>query len=222
MVLRLNGRRAIEAECDPNPEMADATPAKVVESIKDEINAIKLPPGYTKRWVGEGELQGDAMSNLMKYVPITAFIILIILLLLFNSWKKVWLVLLCLPFVLCGIAPLLLISGTPFTFMAIIGLMGLMGMMIKNIIVLLDEINRQQTEEGLPAYNAVIEATVSRVRPVLMASLTTIVGMIPLMGDPMYGSLALTIMGGLTMGTVITLILLPLLYAALYKVERNK
>lgn len=220
LVHRLNGRRVIEAECDPNPLMADATPAKVVESIKDRIDAIQLPDGYSMRWVGEGELQGDAMKNLLKFVPITAFIILAILLMLFNSWKKLWLILICLPFVFVGIAPALLVSGTPFTFMAIIGLMGLMGMMVKNSIVLVDEINRQQTEEGRAPYHAVVEATVSRVRPVLMASLTTIVGMIPLFGDPMYGSLALTIMGGLTAGTVITLILLPLFYTVIFRIRK--
>ena len=88
--------------------------------------------------------------------------------------------------------------------------------MVKNAIVLVDEINRLQREERMPAYRAVIEATVSRVRPVLMASLTTIVGMIPLLGDPMYGSMAITIMGGLTVGTVITLLLLPFFYTVLF------
>lgn len=220
LVRRLNGQRVIEAECDPNPLLPDATPAKVVESIRNEINAIPLPDGYSMRWVGEGEVQEDAMMNLLKFVPITVFIILAILLMLFNSWKKLWLILLCLPFVFIGIVPALWISGTPFTFMAIIGLMGLMGMMVKNSIVLVDEINRQQTEEGRAPYHAVVEATVSRVRPVLMASLTTIVGMIPLLGDPMYGSLALTIMGGLTAGTVITLILLPLFYTAIFRIRK--
>ena len=219
-VRRLNGRRVIEAECDPNPYNPDATPAKVVQEIKSGIEAIKLPAGYTMRWVGEGELQADAITNLLKYIPITAFIIIVILLMLFNSWHKLWLTLLCLPFVMIGIAPALLLSGTPFTFMAIIGLMGLMGMMMKNVIVLLDEINRQETEEGRHPYHAVIEASVSRVRPVLMASLTTIVGMIPLLGDPMYGSLAIAIMAGLAAGTVITLILIPLFYTAFYRIKR--
>ena len=200
--------------------LPDATPAKVVESIRKQIDAIELPAGYSMRWVGEGELQGDAMENLLKYMPVTVFIILMILLMLFNSWKKLWLILLCLPFVFIGITPALLFTGTPFTFMAIIGLMGLMGMMVKNSIVLVDEINRQQTEEGREPYHAVVEATVSRVRPVLMASLTTIVGMMPLLGDPMYGSLALTIMGGLTAGTVITLILLPLFYTAIFHIRK--
>lgn len=219
-VMRLNGKRVIEAQCDPNYALFDATPAKAVASIKDEIEAISLPNGYEMRWVGEGELQHDAILNLLKYVPITIFLILGILLLLFNSWKKVGLILLCLPFVLCGIVPSLYFLRQPFTFMAIIGMMGLMGMMVKNAIVLVDEINRLITEEHQHPYHAVVEATVSRVRPVLMASLTTIVGMIPLIGDPMYGSMAITIMGGLTVGTIITLILLPLFYTALFHIKK--
>lgn len=219
-IYRLNGQRAIEAECDPNTDLYEATPAKVVASIQKEIERIPLPDGYKMRWVGEGELQGEAIGNLMKYLPVTLFIILGILLLLFNSWKKVILILLCFPFVFCGITPALLLFRQPFTFMAIIGMMGLIGMMVKNAIVLVDEINRLQQEEHLHPYHAVVEATVSRVRPVLMASLTTIVGMIPLVNDPMYGSMAITIMGGLTVGTLITLVLLPIFYTALFHIHK--
>ena len=220
MVMRVDGQRAIEAECDPNTDLYDATPAKVLASITDDIESIPLPDGYKMRWVGENELQTEAIGGLLKYVPLMVFIILMILLLLFNSWKKVILILMCFPFVLCGITPSLLLFKQPFTFMAIIGMMGLIGMMVKNAIVLVDEINRLQTEERKHPYHAVIEATVSRVRPVLMASLTTIVGMIPLLGDPMYGSMAITIMGGLTVGTIITLILLPLFYTALFHIHQ--
>lgn len=222
VVMRLNGRRVIEAECDPNPDCPQATPAKAVSSIKDQIENIPLPDGYTMRWVGEGEIQGEAIGNLMKFIPITIFLILAILLLLFNSWRKVILILLCFPFVFCGITPSLLLTGQPMTFMAIIGMLGLIGMMVKNAIVLVDEINRLQTEEHMHPYKAVIEATVSRVRPVLMASLTTIVGMIPLVTDPMYASMAITIMGGLTVGTIITLILLPLFYTAMFRIGRPR
>lgn len=220
VVMRLNGQRVIEAECDPNSEIDEATPAKVVESIKKDVEAIELPAGYSMRWVGEGELQSDAIANLMKYVPLTIFIILAILLLLFNSWKKVFLILICFPFVFCGIVPSLLITNQPMTFMAIIGMMGLIGMMVKNAIVLVDEINRLQTEEKKSPYTAVVEATVSRVRPVLMASLTTIVGMLPLVTDPMYNSMAITIMGGLAVGTLITLILLPIFYTVLFNIKK--
>ena len=111
LVLRLNGQRVIEAECDPNPDNPYATPAKAVSSIRDEIEAIPLPDGYTMRWVGEGEVQGEAIGNLMKFVPITVFLILAILLLLFNDWRKVILILLCFPFVFCGITP----SSSPIT-----------------------------------------------------------------------------------------------------------
>ncbi len=219
-VYRINGQRAIETECDPNADLYDATPAKVVASIRHDIEAIRLPAGYRMRWVGEGEVQEESIGNLMKYLPLTIFIILAILLLLFNSWKKVILILLCFPFVFCGITPALLMFRQPFTFMAIIGMMGLIGMMVKNAIVLVDEINRLQTQEHQHPYHAVVEATVSRVRPVLMASLTTIVGMIPLVQDPMYGSMAITIMGGLTVGTLITLVLLPVFYTIFFKVKR--
>ena len=215
-VFRVNGQRAIEAECDPNTDLYDATPAKVMASIRPAIDAIPLPDGYQRKWIGESEMQDEAIGGLMKYVPITLFIVLATLLLLFNSWKKTILILICFPFVFCGITPALLLFHQPFTFMAIVGVQGLVGMMVKNAIVLVDEINRLQTEEHMPAYQSVIEATVSRVRPVLMASLTTIVGMIPLLGDPMYGSMAITIMGGLTVGTIITLLLLPFFYTVLF------
>ncbi|MDE7413408.1 MAG: efflux RND transporter permease subunit [Muribaculaceae bacterium] len=222
MMRRLNGRRVIEAECDPDPENSEATPTKVISDIKEKIETIPLPPGYSMRWVGEGEMQTEATANVLKFMPITLFLIVIILLLLFNSWRKVALILICFPFVAIGIVVALLIADSPFTFMAIIGMMGLIGMMIKNAIVLVDEIGRLQKEEGMHPYHAVIEATVSRVRPVMMASLTTIVGMIPLIFDPMYGSMAITIMGGLTAGTAITLLLLPVFYTAFMRIRKPK
>ena len=220
-VMRLNGRRAIEAECDPNPDIDGATPAKVMSEIQDKIEAIPLPDGYQLRWVGEGEVQSEAIGNIMKYVPITIFIILGILLFLFNSWRKVILILICFPFVFCGITPSLLLSGQPFTFMGIIGLIGLIGMMTKNAIVLVDEITRRCREEDETPYESVVNATISRVRPVIMASVTTIVGMIPLVNDPMYGSMAIAIMGGLTVGTIITLILLPIFYTTLFRIRKQ-
>ena len=220
VVLRLNGRRAIEAECDPDPDNVNATPAKVVSSIKKDIEAICLPEGYEMKWRGDIGVQNEAMGNILKYVPLTLFLMLGILLLLFGTWKKVILIISCFPFVLCGIVPALLATGQPFTFMAMIGMIGLIGMMVKNAIVLVDEITRLQKEEGSSAYDAVLGATVSRVRPVLMASLTTIVGMVPLLGDPMYGAMAVCIMAGLAVGTMITLLLLPVLYSVFYHIRR--
>ena len=220
-VYRVNGQRTIEAQCDPNTGLYQGTPAKVEQEIKDKIAAIELPEGYSMYWAGEGKLKNQAMTNILKFVPLTMAIIVLILLLMFNNWKEVGSVLICLPFALCGIVPSLLLFRQPFTFMAVLGMMGLLGMMTKNGIVLIDEINRLYKVEHQSAYHAVVEATVSRVRPVILASLTTILGMAPLLGDPMYGSMAITIMSGLTVGTIITLILLPIFYSAFFHVKNT-
>ncbi|MBO6117875.1 MAG: efflux RND transporter permease subunit [Bacteroidales bacterium] len=221
VVYRVNGVRSIEAECDFNADNSDATAAKALASVQKQIEDIPLPEGYKLRWVGEIELQSDAIMGLMKYVPLMLFLILGVLLLLFNSWKQVFLIFICFPFVICGIVPSLLLTGQAFTFMAIIGVMGLMGMMVKNSIVLIDEVNRLIKEEKLDSYSAIVNATVSRVRPVIMASATTIVGMLPLLTDPMYCSMAIVIMGGLAVGTFITLILLPTFYSLFYRVSKK-
>lgn len=219
-ITRLNGRRVIEAECDPDPLNPDATPAKVEAWLKDHLDRIQIPEGYETRFVGESELSGEAIEKLIGFMPTILLIVFVVLLCLFNNWKKLFVVLVSFPFVLCGIVPLLLLTDTPFTFIAILGFMGLIGMMVKNAIVLVDEITRLSTEEGQHLFHAVINATLSRVRPVMLASFTTIVGMIPLISDPMYGSLAVVVIGGLFVGTIVTLLLLPLFYSLLFKVKK--
>ena len=217
---RVNGQRAIEAECDHNVDIYEGTPSRLMQDIQSKIEAIALPPGYTLKWVGENDVSDEALGNIYSTVPLIVFLICGVLLLLFGNWRTVFLILMCIPFVLCGIVPTLLIFSKPFTFMAIIGFMGLMGMMVKNAIVLIDEINRLQKEENVPVYKAIVDASVSRVRPVLLASLTTILGMLPLANDPMYSAMSITIMAGLAVGTLITLVLLPVLYATAFKVKK--
>lgn len=158
----------------------------------------------------------------MSYMPMVLLIVFLVLLLLFNNWRKLFIVIICFPFVICGIVPLLLLTDTPFTFIAILGFMGLIGMMVKNAIVLLDEIIRLTVEEHVDEYEAIVRATISRVRPVMLASFTTILGMLPLIPDAMYGSLAVTVIGGLAVGTVVTLLLLPLFYSILFKVKKSQ
>jgi len=131
------------------------------------------------------------------------------------------LILFCLPFAAVGVAAALLLTDTPFTFMGIIGVVGLMGMLIKNSIVLVDEITRL-TREIVEPYNAIIQSIINRTRPVVMVSFTTILAMLPLIPDPMYGSLAVVVIGGLTFGTIITLILLPIFYALLFNINKPK
>ena len=222
VVMRVNGERNIEAQCDPDFDQYDATPTKVEDDIRSDIEKIKLPKGYSMEWKGENANSSEAIGDLLKYLPITIFLIVLVLLMLFNNWRKVGLIMICFPFVLCGIVPALLVCRQPFTFMVVLGLFGLIGMMIKNAIVLVDEINRRTTEDKEEPYSAVVNATVSRTRPVVMASLTTIVGMIPLIGDPMYSSMAIAVIGGLTAGTIITLMLLPLLYTVFFKIKTPK
>lgn len=216
---RYNGQRAIQAEADPDPLNPDATPAKIVADITDAIKAIPLPAGYTMRFAGEDEMSNRAYELVFGFIPMILMIVFIVLLLLFNNWRKLILILACFPFVICGIVPLLLITDSSFTFIAILGFMGLIGMMVKNAIVLVDEINRLQTQEGVAPYDAIIRASLSRVRPVMLASLTTILGMIPILTDAMYGSMAITVLGGLFVGTIITLLLLPLFYSLLFKIK---
>ncbi len=220
LVRRHNGKRAIEVECDPNPYNVDATPDKILANIRDQIASIPLPIGYELNWIGSKKDADEGVRQVLQYGALSILIVLVVLLVLFNSWKKLAIILLCLPFVVCGIVPALFLTQKPFTFMAIIGIIGLLGMMVKNAIVLIDEIDRLQTT-GESIYNAIVEATISRTRPVLMASLTTIVGMVPLLSDPMYGSMAVAIMGGLAIGTLVTLLLLPLLYALFFGVKNN-
>lgn len=222
LIYRYNGEAAIQVECDPDPYNPEATPDKLLKSVKSEIEKIKLPNGYKMRFVGENEVSDDAMGKVFQNIPAMVVILIIVLLLLFNDWRKLAVIILCFPFVLCGIVPALLLTDTPFTFLAILGLMGLVGMMMKNAIVLVDEINALTTKQRLELFPAIVQATLSRVRPVLLASLTTVAGMIPLVNDPMYGPLAVTVIGGLIVGTLVTLLFLPVLYSLFFKVKARK
>ena len=216
VVRRVNGQRAIQAQCDP---LEGYSPALVRTTSLGEISNIELPDGYQMRWVGEQELQGDALRNIFRYLPISIMLIILTLILLFNDFRKPIIVLMCIPMAFIGIVPGMILAGQPFTFMAIIGSFGLMGMIVKNAIVLLDELEKL-IAEGKERYHAIIDATISRTRPVLMASFTTILGMIPLFGDPMYASMATAIISGLLIGTLITLLFVPILYAAFFGVKR--
>ncbi|MBN2484625.1 MAG: efflux RND transporter permease subunit [Bacteroidales bacterium] len=218
VVHRTDGKRSIEAQCDP---VEGISPALLRKSLLKDINAIELPDGYNMRWVGEYELQNMALRNIFKFLPISIMLIVLTLIVLFNDFRRPIIVLACIPLAIIGIVPGLILTGKPFTFMAIIGSIGLAGMLIKNSIVLLDEINKKM-HEGHGHYEAIIKATVSRTRPVIMASLTTILGMLPLFFDPMYSSMAVAIISGLLAGTIITLIFVPILYAVLFNIHKEK
>lgn len=218
VVRRVNGKRTIQAQCDP---VDGKSPAELQAELDQEISKISLPDGYEFHWIGESELKTDAMREILKLLPLAGGIIVLILLLLFNDYRRPLIILLCLPMSMVGIVPGLILTGQPFSFIAIVGVIGLAGMIIKNAIVLLDEIELKLKTES-SAYRAVVEATIYRVRPVIMASMTTILGMIPLILDPMYASMAVAIISGLLIGTLITLIFVPILYSVFYRVKIQK
>ncbi|MFO7658255.1 MAG: efflux RND transporter permease subunit [Bacteroidales bacterium] len=218
VVKRVNGKRAIQAQCDP---LDGYSPALLRKTIRKQVESIPLPNGYAFKWMGEYELQGSALKNIFRFLPIAIALIILVLILLFNDLRRPAIVILCIPMAIIGIVPGLILLGMPFTFMAIIGTVGLIGMLIKNSIVLLDEIEVKM-HEGHDHYNAIIYATVSRTRPVLMASLTTILGMAPLLLDPMYQSMAAAVISGLLVGTIITLIFVPILYAVFHNVHKGR
>ena len=218
VVRRVNGRRAIQVQCEP---LDDYSPALVRNTSLKEIEAIPLPPGYSLTWVGEYELQREALINIFRYLPISVLLIIVTLILLFNDFRKPLIVLICIPMALIGIVPGMILAGQPFTFMAIIGSFGLMGMIVKNAIVLLNEAENL-IAKGAAKHAALINATISRARPVLLASFTTILGMLPLLNDPMYASMAVAIISGLLVGTMITLLFVPILYASFYGVKAGE
>ena len=215
VVVRYNGQRAQRLQCSPRPGVGTEAAR---QAIAEEIEKIQLPEGYSLTWEGEKKASDQSMKYLFNGFPICIVTMILILIMLFKDYKKPAIIFCCIPLVVVGVIPMVLISGKPFGFVAIVGVLGLIGMMIKNGIVLMDEITLE-ISQGISARRALIQSSKSRLRPVMMASLTTILGMIPLVPDAMFGSLAVTIMGGLFVGTLITLIFIPVLYSIFFKVR---
>lgn len=214
VVRRYNGQRAIAAQCNNAPGY---TAAEVRNRLLPHIEAIPIPPGYRTAWQGEYLASTESQSYLFKNVPIAVVIILAILIALFRDFRKPLMILLCLPLAITGVVAGMLLAGKEFGFVAIVGALGLVGMMIKNGVVLVDEVDIQ-IRSGKAPFAALVDASTSRLRPVFLAAMTTILGMIPLINDDMFGALAVTIMGGLFIGTVITLVILPILYSLFFHI----
>lgn len=215
LVRRYNGQRAIAAQCN-NVMGVTANAARA--SLLPKIDSIKLPPGYTTEWQGEYLASQESKQYLFNYIPLAMVLIFTILLLLFKDFKRPIMILACLPLAFIGIVSGMLIANKEFGFVAIVGALGLIGMMIKNGVVLVDEIDLE-IRNGVKPIQAVIEGSATRLRPVFLAAITTILGMVPLVSDDMFGALAVTIMGGLFVGTIITLIILPILYTLITRIK---
>ena len=216
VVMRYNGQRQQRVQCSPAEGYSAASAKELLDRMIAE--QMTLPEGYKLEWQGEAAASKSSMKYLFNNYPLSILLMIAILIMLFKDYKVPALIFCCIPLILVGVIPAVLLSGKAFGFVAIVGVLGLVGMMIKNGIVLMDEINLQ-ISEGRQPREALIRSSLSRLRPVSMASVTTVLGMIPLLPDAMFGSLAVTIMGGLIAGTVIVLLFIPVLYALFYKIK---
>ncbi|USD38873.1 efflux RND transporter permease subunit [Ferrimonas sp. SCSIO 43195] len=217
LIQRKDRKRTITVMADHNV-LGDETADVLFKRIRPQVEALVLPAGYELEWGGEYESTLDAQSSLFGSLPMGYLFMFIITVVLFNSFRKPAVIWLTVPLSLIGVTIGLLVTNQPFTFTALLGLLSLSGMVLKNGIVLLDQINLE-LESGKEPYQAIVDSAISRVRPVSNAALTTILGMIPLVFDAFFASLAVTIMFGLGFATVLTLVVVPVLYAIFFKIK---
>ncbi len=213
IIWRWDRRRAITVQCSPN----GVTAPTLRNAVLDKFNAIKLPPGYRLNWDGEYSSAKQSQDALVPGIVPAVVIMLFILVALFNGFRPMLICIGVIPFVIIGITGGLLLTQTPFGFIALLGAMSLSGMMIKNAVVLLDEVNANLAR-GRSPYDSVIEAAVSRLNPVVNAAGTTVLGVLPMLQDVFWVALAVTIFFGLIVGTMLTMIMVPTLYALLYRI----
>ncbi|MCY9824892.1 efflux RND transporter permease subunit [Vibrio chagasii] len=217
LIIRKNRKRMLTVMADPDL-LGEETASTLQKRLQPQIEAIEMPPGYSLEWGGEYESSADAQASLFTTMPLGYLFMFLITVFLFNSVKEPLIVWLTVPLALIGVTTGLLALNTPFGFMALLGFLSLSGMLLKNGIVLLDQIEIEM-KSGKDPYVAVVDAALSRVRPVCMAAITTILGMIPLLPDIFFKPMAVTIMFGLGFATVLTLIVVPVLYRLFHKID---
>ena len=218
VVMRTDGRRSIKAQAMP----LNGTSTETLRAdLAAQLDTLSLPTGYSMKWEGEYGASSEAMHYLFRYYPLALVLMVGILIMLFGDFRKPLVVIFSLPVLLIGVVWGMYFSGKTFTFTAIVAVLGLLGMMVKNVIVLLDEVVLL-TSAGTPPYEALIQSAKSRVRPVMLASATTILGMLPLLGDALFGPTAVVIMAGLIVASVATIVFTPLVYALLHGIRNER
>ena len=218
VVKRYNRQRVMKAQCDPGRVV---NTMRLYAALRDSVlRGVVLPEGYSMKVFGEQESQQESNSALARYMPLTMVLIFIVLLLLFRNYREPVVILLMIPLIFIGVVLGLAVTGKVFNFFSLLGLLGLVGMNIKNAVVLVGQVGVLRSE-GKDAYEALTAATRSRIVPVAMASGTTILGMLPLLFDSMFGAMAATIMGGLLVATLLTVCVLPVVYAIFYNIRKS-
>ena len=198
IIMRRDRVRTIEAMADPFP---GALASELLEAVKPQIDAIELPPEYTLSWGGELEDSSRAQSYIAAGVAVPLLLMVLVLVMLFNNLRQPLAIMLTVPLAVIGVSVGLLLANEPFGFMALLGFLSLSAMLIKNAIVLIDEINLEGSPGRTPL-EAVLNAGVSRIRPVSMAAGPTVLGILPLFADPFFFGMAVTCIGGLSFSTV--------------------
>ncbi|MDE0886664.1 MAG: efflux RND transporter permease subunit [Myxococcota bacterium] len=217
IIIRRDRVRTITVYCDP----LVGQPSNLFSRLRPQVEALELPVGYSLEWGGEYEDSGDALNALVGSVSTFVLLMVLITICLFNSLKQPLVIWLNVPLALIGVTVGLLLTGQPFGFMSILGFLSLMGMLIKNAIVLVDQINFE-LDEGKARLSAVIDSCTSRLRPVAMAAATTALGMIPLVTDAFFSAMAVTIIFGLIFATVLTMVILPVFYSIVFNIGMDE
>ncbi|MCL1080034.1 efflux RND transporter permease subunit [Parashewanella spongiae] len=218
LMRRENRSWMIKAEADPLPgELASDLRNRLVP----QMDKIQLPNGYKMEWGGEYKDSKDSQDDLASTLPLGLGTMVIIVFLLFGTVKQPVLIWCVVPLALIGVVVGLLSTGIPMEFMGILGLLSLSGLLVKNAIVLVDQIDLE-IKEGKPRLDAIVDAATSRVRPVTMGALTTVLGIIPLFFDAFFKSMSVVLGFGLTFATLLTLIVMPVLYSVFFKVGNDE
>lgn len=218
LVLKLDRVLRIKAQSDPADGVISGD---LFNRVRPKIEAMELPPGYRLDWAGEYGSSKDANDNLASVIPLGFLSMVLVVVLLFNALRQPLVIWLTVPLALIGVVFGLVVTGTPFEFMAILGLLSLSGLLIKNAIVLVDQMDIE-IAEGKARFDAIVDSAASRVRPVLMGAITTILGVIPLFGDAFFKSMAVVLVFGLTFATILTLLVVPALYAVIFRVRNSE
>ena len=216
IIKRRDRKRTLAVLADPGP---NSNPFALHAELREPAEALNFPQGYHLQWGGEYETQQDANEAVFAFVPLGVLVMIVITTFMFNSISQTLVVWITVPLAIIGVAYGLWLMNAPFSFTALLAVLSLIGMQIKNGIVLVEEIKRLREEEKHHWYYAISYASVSRLRPVSMAAVTTLLGMIPLLSDVFFQPMAVTIMFGLGFATVLTLIVIPVLFALFYGVK---
>ncbi|WP_104203764.1 efflux RND transporter permease subunit [Billgrantia saliphila] len=218
LIHRRNRVRTLTVQADPAEGI---TAAAALSTVRENIEAMSLPPGYSLSWGGEYENSSDAQASLGRQLPLSFVAMLLVSILLFGKLRQPLIIWLVVPMSICGVVIGLLLIGLPFSFTALLGMLSLSGMLMKNAIVLVDEIDAQ-IGSGKERLSALIDASISRLRPVTLAAGTTILGMLPLLTDAFFNSMAVTIMGGLAFASLLTLFAVPVFYSLFFGIPYRR